>query len=339
MSRQQLVTSAVRVATGSRLAVPLELAETVTPATPGTGSVDLYAKNDHKLYIKDSTGLESPVGGSSILPWSVSTGHLLVTPDNTYDIGASGATRPRNLYLGGVARVNGFIANVSGPDAGPYTQKRIVVYEDVANWGYFAYGSDAQLRIVYGSSTGAALLFGRSTATNNTGAFTQTASLDGTGNLSLVGSLTVAAGITTGAISSSDWFRVSSGTNGLYSTPQGQGINFVPQPALYPSGDLICGLTSTQTLSGKTYRGALDYTNLVHSGFWADGAASFDLGNATTYANQMRAYKAWGTTVTLYCSGSNGIIMGQSIYGSGAVVIASGDAYTFIASQGYWWVI
>lgn len=34
-------------------------------------------------------------------PWKVlSTGHLVAPTDNTYDIGASGATRPRTLYLG-----------------------------------------------------------------------------------------------------------------------------------------------------------------------------------------------------------------------------------------------
>lgn len=35
--------------------------------------------------------------------WMVdgSTGHWLAVTDNTYDIGASGATRPRNIYLGG----------------------------------------------------------------------------------------------------------------------------------------------------------------------------------------------------------------------------------------------
>jgi len=31
----------------------------------------------------------------------IQTGHLLFNPDNTYDIGQSGANRPRNLYLGG----------------------------------------------------------------------------------------------------------------------------------------------------------------------------------------------------------------------------------------------
>jgi hypothetical protein len=44
-------------------------------------------------------GLEFQTDGVS--RWSISTaGHLLAAADNTYDIGASGANRPRNLYIG-----------------------------------------------------------------------------------------------------------------------------------------------------------------------------------------------------------------------------------------------
>jgi hypothetical protein len=40
--------------------------------------------------------------GFRVVRWSIgaSTGHFLAGTDNTYDIGASGATRPRDLYLG-----------------------------------------------------------------------------------------------------------------------------------------------------------------------------------------------------------------------------------------------
>jgi hypothetical protein len=56
----------------------------------------------------DKTG--SGTAGSIVLfsagtgRWKIDTsGHLIAYTDNTYDIGASGATRPRNLYLGGKA--------------------------------------------------------------------------------------------------------------------------------------------------------------------------------------------------------------------------------------------
>jgi hypothetical protein len=43
--------------------------------------------------------------------WQMSaTGHLLAGTDNTYDIGASGATRPRNLYVAGTATIGGNLA-------------------------------------------------------------------------------------------------------------------------------------------------------------------------------------------------------------------------------------
>ncbi len=41
------------------------------PATPAAGLVAAYAKSDNKLYLKDSAGNESPVGGS--------TGYALLT--------------------------------------------------------------------------------------------------------------------------------------------------------------------------------------------------------------------------------------------------------------------
>lgn len=44
------------------------------------------------------------------------SGHLLAVTDNTYDIGASGATRPRNLYLAGDATIGDqFIVSGTGP--------------------------------------------------------------------------------------------------------------------------------------------------------------------------------------------------------------------------------
>ena len=51
---------------------------------------------------------------NTVTKWEVSSsGHFLTIADNTYDIGASGANRPRNLYLGGAVNVpagNGGVA-------------------------------------------------------------------------------------------------------------------------------------------------------------------------------------------------------------------------------------
>lgn len=47
------------------------------------------------------------VGGGTITGNLTMTGHLLFSADNTYDIGASGATRPRDLFLGRNATIGG----------------------------------------------------------------------------------------------------------------------------------------------------------------------------------------------------------------------------------------
>jgi hypothetical protein len=39
------------------------------------------------------------LGVSGAVQWNISAGHFLAATDNTYDIGASGATRPRNVYV------------------------------------------------------------------------------------------------------------------------------------------------------------------------------------------------------------------------------------------------
>jgi hypothetical protein len=44
-----------------------------------------------------------------------SAGHLLANTDNTYDIGASGATRPRNLFLAGAINSPGGFFTSTGP--------------------------------------------------------------------------------------------------------------------------------------------------------------------------------------------------------------------------------
>jgi len=52
--------------------------------------------------------LELQTDGTS--RWTINTsGHLLAAADNTYDIGASGATRPRNIYTGGFVILGGYI--------------------------------------------------------------------------------------------------------------------------------------------------------------------------------------------------------------------------------------
>ena len=67
-----------------------------------------------------------------------STGHFLAATDNTYDIGASGATRPRNVFVGGYLSIGD---GITAPGAGT-GQARI--YVDTA---------DGDLKIVFADGT------------------------------------------------------------------------------------------------------------------------------------------------------------------------------------------
>lgn len=57
---------------------------------------------------------------NSITRWEIaagaSIGNLICTADNAYDIGASGANRPRNLYLAGAAAIGGDVTLAAGAD-------------------------------------------------------------------------------------------------------------------------------------------------------------------------------------------------------------------------------
>ena len=107
----------------------------------------------------------SDAGGTSVyfqtagsIRWRVdSAGHFLANADNLYDIGASGATRPRNLYLGGSLTLGGNITSSGGIT--------------IAAAGYFIWPARASLDAVAadivrlnGSSAGGALQLTEMTA-------------------------------------------------------------------------------------------------------------------------------------------------------------------------------
>ena len=67
--------------------------------TNAAGGAELAVNTATKrLYSKDSGGNVIEIGTNP--SGTTMAGNLLFSPDNTYDIGASGATRPRTLYLG-----------------------------------------------------------------------------------------------------------------------------------------------------------------------------------------------------------------------------------------------
>lgn len=79
------------------------------------GFVGAAAGNENIYTYSDAGDLYFGTNADAVRWRITSSGHLLAGADNTYDIGASGATRPRNMYLAGNLVVGGTITGtVSG---------------------------------------------------------------------------------------------------------------------------------------------------------------------------------------------------------------------------------
>src|SRR6266576_1264635 len=96
----------------AQLASYAQFSAIVKPANPASGSVRLYSKADNNLYMLSNSGVEVALGGGGgglTLPLSQT---LTFSPDNTYDIGAAGATRPRDVYVGGTVYAGALTSGV-----------------------------------------------------------------------------------------------------------------------------------------------------------------------------------------------------------------------------------
>lgn len=71
----------------------------------GTGQV-------RGLYLDGAYALR--LGSGGFVRWEINATGLVANNDNTYDIGASGANRPRNLYLGGIVNAAGLQFGITG---------------------------------------------------------------------------------------------------------------------------------------------------------------------------------------------------------------------------------
>lgn len=66
------------------------------------GIISFAASGEVRFGAFNDGGYYSTFYSNNVERWQINTsGHLLAATDNTYDIGASGATRPRDIYLGG----------------------------------------------------------------------------------------------------------------------------------------------------------------------------------------------------------------------------------------------
>lgn len=81
--------------------------------------------------------------------WTMqAAGHLTANTDNTYDIGASGATRPRNYYGGGTITTASTIQST----AGNVTGQGFVLNRGAANYGAILDNGDGIFRFYNGAS-------------------------------------------------------------------------------------------------------------------------------------------------------------------------------------------
>lgn len=127
-----------------------------------------------------STELHLVTAGST--RWNINgSGHFLAGTDNTYDIGASGATRPRNIYLGTAL----YVAEVSAPST-PASGAG-VVYAKTDNLLYFKNDAGTEFDLTSGSGNAKTVKFAKTAQTSISTA--TTASIVGTGS----GSATLAA--------------------------------------------------------------------------------------------------------------------------------------------------
>ena len=218
---------------------------------------------------------------------------------------------------------SGLIRNSAGADQSPFTQARIIVYGgtgvDTANWGYFGYGSDGLMKVVYGKtgSSIASLGFGTTSATDGSGAWTERARFDTGGNL-LVGY--TAAPTTTSAASN---FSVA-GVVGIGTNSPGRQLEVYSASAVYAK---INSATTAQSALQVTNGGGNFYTGIDTSTGGAFGAGGY--GRVLYSDGAYPMIFATNSTERMRITSAGGISFGATgtAYGtSGQVLTSTGDA-------------
>lgn len=111
---------------GGIIYVPNNVGQYSTFDSAGTGRLLIYMDNANPdvVHIRNNqrnaggTISFEPIGGGSSSWQMLAAGHLVCPTDNTYDIGASNTTRPRNLYLAGAATIGGLLTATGGISIG-----------------------------------------------------------------------------------------------------------------------------------------------------------------------------------------------------------------------------
>jgi hypothetical protein len=203
-----------------------DLTEGAQPAFPPVGTCRLWADNTGTIHHEHSDGTDYIVLDAHNFTSYVTPPYVLNIVNTQALGGVLAGTLPNPTHANivhhfpqNVQLDTGQLVLAQGANAGPYTLKRLSLYDDGANWAYLAYGQDAQARFIFGKGAGGGLLFGQSTANDGTGTFTQQVYFTASGEIrsaSMTASgLITAANISTGSIVSTTGFLASSDGTGL----------------------------------------------------------------------------------------------------------------------------
>lgn len=213
----------------------------------------------------DTTGTSKQTGIQIDALSGADTNYALVTLGGNVGISTAAPTRTLDVTgtfaASGAATFGSTIWNTLAASASPFTQQRIIVYNDSANWSYFAYGTDAFMRVVFGNNANnTPLLFGTTTAYDNTGTFTEAARLTKAGDFTAIGTISAAGYKVNGAASSGTFLR-------------GDGTNYVASTLTIPNtiASTLIPYASAANVLGSTNNFTFDGTNL---GVGLGGAAA-----------------------------------------------------------------
>jgi hypothetical protein len=348
---------------------------TVTNLT-GTASINI---NGTVGATTASTGAFTTVSATGVITSTLVTGTAPFTVASTTQVAnlnAATAGTATNLLGGTVtagpsnsqsatAGAAGLIWNRTAADTTPFTQPRIIVYgvgSDGSNWGYFGYGSDASLRVIFAKTgAGAPLIFGTTSAADGTGTLTSVATLSTAGVFSTTSFSGAGTGLTGTAASLniggnaaglSATLAVGSGGTGVTTSTGTGSVVLSTSPTLVTpllgtptSGNLAnCTFpTLNQNTSGTaataTQLSGTQQTNLItgKTGTVADinlanDSGSFSVRGDGTYPASISFHRPSIYAINMGLSTSNEFVIGGWSASSNAFKLTGAGAGTFLST-------
>ena len=241
---------------------------------------------------------------------------------------------PQSSSQSATVGASGSIRNSAGADSAPYTQARITVYGDTGvdtgNWGYLAYGADANMRIVYGktgSGSAPSLLFGTSSAMNGTGAFTEYVRINASGYVGIGNTNPqVPVDISTSGTTTGIRMAYSGGQSMIIAAGSvGAGIWQIG------NGPLTLGVNSNGSYTSPT-GGVLTISNAGNVGI-----GTTTPGSDVTMTNGLEVNTSGSTALTISKSGSRSFALNPSTVTTGDFQIydKAGGSYNYALYAAY----